>query len=126
MDKIRITKPEHLSTNERGSTYQIFTRATEGFMLAFRKAGSVSGNHWHEGNSRGKNPEILLLVNGEAEIYARDLETAEELAEKLKAPALVEIDAGVLHKLNAITDCSFLEFNSLEEHKQDTLYPDSN
>lgn len=123
MEKVKTTPLKELGKDQRGATYELSTRSTEGFLLAYRKAGSISGNHWHEGTSANKDPEILLLTSGKIEIYAKDLETNEEQTLTLEAPQKIEIGAKVLHTVTAITDCSFLEFNSLEDHKKDVNYP---
>ncbi len=122
--ELKITPITKLGENEFGKTFEFTTRATKGYLLAYRKAGSVSGNHYHEGKSEGKNPEQLILVSGEAEIYGRDINTGKELKEKVSAPTLISIGAYILHTVTAITDISFFELNSLEEHKADTKYPD--
>ncbi len=109
--------------DERGESYEFFTRPRKGFLLSYRNKGSVSGNHWHEGKSGAKNPEILLLTSGEIKLYAKDLDTGDEQIQNLKAPAVIEICPRLLHTLTAVSDCAFLEFNSLEEHKADTNYP---
>lgn len=123
MEKVKITEISLLGENERGATYELFTRSTKGFLLAYRKAGSISGNHWHQGKSKTKNPEILLLLSGKINLYCKDLETREEKSYELEAPIKAEIFANVLHTVTAITNCSFLEFNSLKEHKEDCKFP---
>ncbi len=123
MEKVQIERLKPFANDKRGRTYELPGGVADGHLLAFRKAGSVSGNHWHEGRSKGKDPEILLLVSGEIELMARDLKTNEELKVAVEAPARITIHPNVLHTLTANTDCCFLEFNSLEEHKADVKYP---
>lgn len=113
-----------LGENENGATFSLETRTASAFVFAQRKAGSVSGNHYHKGDSAGKNPEILILTAGSASLYAKDLTSNEEREMVIEAPTKVEIGANVLHTVTAITDISFLELNSIEEHKKDTYYPD--
>lgn len=121
--KYRLLDLQLLGNDERGSSYAFHTRKTDGFLLATRTKGAVSGNHWHEGKSSTKNPEILLLVSGKMLLEITDLETQHQYSETIEGPKLVEIDAMALHTLTSLEDCTFLEFNSLEEHKADTKYP---
>ena len=120
--KYNIIDLQLLGTDERGSSYELKIRQTDGFLLANRKKGSVSGNHWHEGKSKSKNPEILLLISGKMLLEIKDLETNEVYKETLNGPVQVEIYPMALHTLTALEDCIFLECNSLEEHKRDTKY----
>ena len=113
----------HLSSNENGSTYALDAIKSEGYLLASRKAGSISGNHWHEGKSAAKNPESLLLISGSVKLNFKQIKTGESKARSVKAPQVIKIYPQVLHTLEAQTDIVFLEFNSLDEHKADTHYP---
>ncbi len=126
MEKLKIRKIEQLSENERGSTYELAGSRAEGYLLAYRRKGSVSGNHWHEGKVGGKDPERLLLLQGKIALYAKDLESGEEYEQQVTAPSEILIYPMLLHTLTALSDCSFLEFNSLDEHKADTVYPEPN
>lgn len=112
-----------LSSNQNGSTYEFSAIPSEGYLLAYRKAGSISGNHYHKGNSAAKNPERLLLVSGEISLSLKHLETGDSAVIKLIGPKLIAIKPKVLHTLKAESDVVFLEFNSLQEHKEDTYYP---
>lgn len=122
--KLDIRAISLLSENDKGATYTLGGGNPEGYLLAFRNKGSVSGNHWHEGKSAGKNPERIILVKGAFSLYAKDLDTAEAFTQRIDAPAEVLIYPRLLHTLTALEDCAFLECNSLEEHKADTYYPD--
>jgi hypothetical protein len=122
--KLEIQPIDLLSTNNRGATYTLSGGTVEGYLLAFRTKGSVSGNHWHEGKSKGKNPERLILVSGSFKLDVTDLDTGEEASHALVAPVEVKIYPRLLHTLTALEDSAFLECNSLEEHKADTYYPD--
>ena len=114
---------KHLSSNENGSTYALAAIKSEGYLLATRKAVSISGNHWHAGKSAAKNPESLLLISGFVKLSFEHIETGETAELSVDAPLLIKIYPQVLHKLEAQTDIIFFEFNSLEEHKTDTHYP---
>lgn len=118
-----IHEIRHLSSNESGSTYAMASIKSEGYLLASRKAGSISGNHWHTGKSAAKNPESLLLISGSVRLNFQHIETGEKAEIIVEAPRLIKIYPQVLHTLEAQTDIIFFEFNSLEEHKADTQYP---
>jgi hypothetical protein len=124
MNYIEIQELDLIGENNKGATYGFETYARTGFIWAERKAGTVSGNHFHKGISDTKNPEVLLLTQGEAEIDGR-LESGEEVFRQVvKAPVIVKVYPNVIHTVSAITDIQFLEFNSLAEHKADTFYPE--
>lgn len=123
MQSVRIKPVQLLSENDRASTYTIKNELNKEYILAFRKAGSVSGNHYHKGISEGKRPERLLLLSGKAMLEWKHVEDKEWKNKEITAPCLLEIDPNTVHKIKAISDIGFMEFNSLEEHKQDTFYP---
>ena len=123
MTYIEIEGLNLIGENDKGVTWGFETKARSGFIWAERKAGSVSGNHFHKGISATKNPEILFLTSGEALVEGR-LETGEHVFKQLvKAPVIVKVFPHVIHTITAVTDIHFLEFNSLEEHQVDTFYP---
>jgi hypothetical protein len=80
----------------------------------------VSGQHYHKGLTKGKNPEDMLLVQGKAQLHWVNLETKEENSIELSAPIRVKIPAIYWHELTAITDVVFLELNSLQDGSEDT------
>ena len=114
---------KHLSSNESGATYELDAILSEGYLLAIRKKGSISGNHWHIGDSAAKNPENLLLISGSISLELKHIVSRETKEIELSGPKLIKIWPNVLHTVKAQTDLIFLEFNSLEEHKKDTHYP---
>jgi len=108
------------AVDERGALHYFSTERTGEFLLVYRNAGSVSGKHYHKGNSAGKNPEDMLLVQGTAKLHWKDLNTNQEETLELVAPTRVLIQANVWHELTAITNIVFLELNSLAEGSEDT------
>ncbi|MDP3741954.1 MAG: hypothetical protein Q8R15_01430 [Candidatus Micrarchaeota archaeon] len=118
---VRVTPLKTVSEDERGSNVALSIRPTTDLLLIKRKKGTVSGEHFHEGKSPEKNPETHILVSGEIELYCKDLKTGETFREVICAPALIEIFANVWHKVTALTDITFLELNSIEQHKLDTV-----
>lgn len=108
------------AVDERGALHYFATDRTGEFLLVYRNAGTVSGQHYHKGNSAGKNPEDMLLVQGKADLHWKDLETMEEKTIQLIAPIRVKIPANIWHELTAITDIVFIELNSLSDGSDDT------
>ena len=106
--------------DERGALHYFDTERTGEFLLVYRNAGTVSGQHYHKGISVGKNPEDMLIVQGKAKLHWKDLVTNEENTIELIAPIRVKISASVWHELYAITDIVFIELNSLSDGSEDT------
>lgn len=113
-----------LSTTDKGSTYTVSERPTSEFLFATRKAGATFGNHWHRGDSETKNPEILLFISGEMTMWISEPNGSNEKRVDLQAPLKLKIYPNYLHRFEAVSDCIFLEFNSLDEHVADTYYPE--
>lgn len=108
------------AVDERGALYYFTTDRTGEFLLVYRNAGTVSGQHYHKGISSGKNPEDMLLVQGKANLHWKDLTTNDEKTIELVAPTRVHIQPNVWHELTAITDIVFVELNSLADGSEDT------
>jgi dTDP-4-dehydrorhamnose 3,5-epimerase-like enzyme len=109
------------AVDERGALHFFSTDRTGEFLLVYRNAGTISGQHYHKGISKGKNPEDMLLVQGKAYLHWRDLITSEEKTIELIAPTRVQIAANIWHELIAITDVVYIELNSLSEGSDDTF-----
>ena len=108
------------AVDERGALHYFSTDRTGEFLLVYRNAGSVSGQHYHTGKSATKNPEDMLLVQGAINLRWRNLGTKQEGTIKVDAPARVLIPAGIWHEVTALTDIIFIELNSLVEGSEDT------
>lgn len=106
--------------DERGALHYFSTDRTGEFLLVYRNAGTISGQHYHSGVSLNKNPEDMLLVQGNIELHWRDLENKLEETIQVKAPSRVLIPAGIWHEVKALTDIVFLELNSLVDGSEDT------
>ena len=117
---VTISPIELKAADNRGSLHYFNTDRTGEFLLVYRNAGSVSGQHYHKGLSNGKNPEDMLLVKGSATLHWMDLITNQTEMVELSAPVRVLIQANVWHELTAITDIVFIELNSLVEGSEDT------
>lgn len=118
---ITITPLDKISNDERGYTYEYFHERYGRHLLAFRKAGTVSGRHYHKGLSLTKNPEILMLVHGNITLNWKHINSSELESTWVEAPARIEIPPYIWHELVALTDCSFIELNALSEHVADTF-----
>lgn len=118
---IKITPLVLMGADDRGSGYFWDCNRTGNFVVCYRNAGSSSGQHYHEGKRDNKNPEIMYLFTGKAAIHwcAKDGDTI--TVSEVTAPARVEIPINIWHQLIAITDCCFIEMNSLEDVQQDSV-----
>jgi dTDP-4-dehydrorhamnose 3,5-epimerase-like enzyme len=108
------------AVDERGALHYFSTDRTGEFLLIYRNAGSISGQHYHKGISAGKNPEDMLLLQGKAKLHWKDLVTKEEKTIELTAPIRVKIPANIWHELTAVTDIVYIELNSLSDGSEDT------
>lgn len=121
MAAIIITPLELRGSDERGSNYDWETFRTGNFILCYRNAGSSSGQHYHEGKSDYKNPEIMYLLSGKAAIHWCPLDEDQLRTDMIEAPARVEIPVRIWHELEAVTDCSFIELNTLDDVMADSV-----
>lgn len=118
---IKVTPLELMGADDRGSGYFWDCNRTGNFLVCYRNAGSSSGQHYHEGKSNYKNPEVLYLFTGKAAIHWCPLHGNEIVVTEVNAPARVEVPVNVWHQLVAVTDCCFIELNSLEDVQQDSV-----
>lgn len=118
---VRISSLSLIGKDARGETLQVQNDRSGDFILAYRKSGSSSGRHYHNGISAYKDPEILILLSGEALIRWRNIAEEEIKEIKVIAPAKIEIDINIWHELIALTDCSFWEMNSLKDVQEDSV-----
>ena len=117
---VKITPINLKAADVRGALHYFSTERTGEFLLVYRNAGSVSGQHYHKGISAGKNPEDMLLVQGKALLHWKDLKSNQEETLELVAPTRVLIEPNVWHELTATTDIVFVELNSLVDGSEDT------
>lgn len=120
---IEIQPLPKVAEDERGPTHYFNTDRSRQFVCGFRKAGSVSAKHYHKGGSPGKNPEVLVLFQGEITLNWFDVRNPDHKGtEHVKAPALVTVYPWAWHEVIAETDMIFLEQNTLEDGKTDTFW----
>ena len=117
---VSVSKIEVKAIDERGALHYFSTNRTGEFLLVYRKAGTISGQHYHKGNSAGKNPEEMLLVQGSLTMNWKNLETNASDTINIEAPSRVIIEVNVWHEVKALTDIIFIELNSLAEGNEDT------
>jgi dTDP-4-dehydrorhamnose 3,5-epimerase-like enzyme len=117
---VSITGIDVKAVDERGALHYFNTDRSGEFLLVYRKAGSISGRHYHLGNSKGKNPEEMLLVQGELTLNWKNINTGETGSQQILAPSRVIIEPHVWHEVIAISDLIFIELNSLADGSEDT------
>ena len=117
---VSVSKIDVKAIDERGALHYFSTNRTGEFLLVYRKAGTISGQHYHKGKSAGKNPEEMLLVQGSIDMEWKNLLTEEKGNLTIEAPSRVIIEANVWHEVKALTDIIFIELNSLAEGSEDT------
>jgi dTDP-4-dehydrorhamnose 3,5-epimerase-like enzyme len=117
---VSVSKIDVKAIDERGALHYFSTDRSGEFLLVYRKAGTISGQHFHKGNSAGKNPEEMLLVQGSLTMNWRNLNTEEKGSLTIESPSRVIIEANVWHEVKALTDIIFIELNSLAEGSEDT------
>lgn len=120
---IEVKALPKVAEDERGPTHYFDTDRSTQFVCGYRKAGSVSARHYHKGLSIGKNPEVMVLFQGEITINWFDVREPERKGtEKVVAPAVITVYPYAWHEVLADTDMLFLEQNTLEDGKSDTFW----
>lgn len=117
---VSVSNIDVKAIDERGALHYFSTNRTGEFLLVYRNAGTISGQHYHKGKSPGKNPEEMLLVQGSIHMEWKNLLTEEKGTLTIEAPSRVIIEANVWHEVKALTDIIFIELNSLAEGSEDT------
>ncbi len=106
--------------HDRGKTLLFDNQRTGEFILGYRNKNSISGRHYHKGTATNKDPEVLILIMGNIQLKTIDLNTKEEQTNIINKPSKIEIPAMVWHEVIALTDCVFLETNSINDCDTDT------
>ncbi len=118
---IKIDKLEKIFEDNRGVSLVIPNDRGGDFMIAYRKANTSSGRHYHTGKSKYKDPEIMYLLSGKVEMRWYRLDDKIMHKETVEAPARIEIPINIWHELWSLTDCSFWEMNSIEDVRNDSI-----
>ncbi|TAF49985.1 MAG: hypothetical protein EAZ62_08575 [Sphingobacteriia bacterium] len=115
---------DKIGEDQRGATHYFDTARSGQFIVAYRKAGSVSGRHYHKGLSPLKNPEQLVLMQGSGVFRWKDVRNGQTGEVLVQAPAFIEIEPWAWHELVATTDLVMFELNGLTDAKDDTFHLD--
>jgi dTDP-4-dehydrorhamnose 3,5-epimerase-like enzyme len=119
---MKIIPLEPFSRDDRGYVGEYYHDRIGQHLIVFCNAGAVRGRHYHKGISITKNPEILIVLSGKVIVNWRGLNETTVNSQFVPGPARIEIPAYTWHEFVAETECTFLELNSLSEHKADTFY----
>lgn len=119
-DMITIEPLHVFAEHDRGKTLLFDNERTGEFILGYRNKDSVSGRHYHKGDALNKNPEILILISGVIQLKTINLSNKYEQIVKVETPSRIEIPAMIWHEVIALTDCVFLETNSINDCDTDT------
>ena len=120
---VEVYPLETVGNNDKGQTLALPQMIRDrGMLSAFRYAGSINGKHFHKGLRPEKDPEILILLSGTAELFFQNLLTDQSETQHLSSPSAIHIYPWIWHELKAITDIQFVELNSLKAHEHDTFY----
>ena len=111
MKGIQINKPP-LITDSKGTVIE-WCKNFPGKQVTIyhRKAGTVFGEHFHKGEDPSKNPERFFLIKGELRITATN-KKGEKFGDIVTENTEIIIEPYILHKMEAITDVSFIEYRS--------------
>ncbi|MBI1221487.1 MAG: hypothetical protein GC180_02690 [Bacteroidetes bacterium] len=111
--------------DERGATTELDTLDRNGpYILAYRNKGYWSGNHYHKGLSKFKNPEVVFLLQGKVLLETGEVEDGRISSidnQEIESPARIEIKPYIWHKLTFLEDACFFELNSFKEGDRDTF-----
>ncbi len=109
MPDYRVIMPNSSKSNDLGISCEINPFRADSVGVYYRRAGSVSGKHYHTGSLPTTNPERHILVKGQAILRTKNLETGEVGSVVLVAPCLWEVEPQVYHELEAVEDIIFIE-----------------
>ncbi len=93
----------------RGPTYEwCKNRSGKQVTIYKRKAGTIAGNHFHQGKDPSRNPEYFFLIDGKLKLIAfTDSHHCEEIIES--GTELI-IGPNIKHSMEALTDIIFIEY----------------
>src|SRR5436853_518984 len=118
---VEVIPLNFIGENDRGTTHGFDNERSGQFLVAYRKAGSINGGHYHTGKHSYKNPEELILMSGEGMLNWKTLDGLQHGSKRVAGPAKIIIPANVWHEVVAITDFVMLELNGLDAGKDDTF-----
>lgn len=118
---VKVTGLDKIGQDERGYTFEYFHERMGRHLVIFRKANTVSGNHYHKGLSLTKDPEMLLLLSGTITLRYKEPQQTDIRSIQISEPSLIEIFPFVWHEVYCHTDSTMLELGSLSDHEVDTF-----
>jgi len=111
-----------IGEDERGINAEFsLPRKQDEFIFISRKAGTISGNSYHQGLSPATKPKIFILLKGSLAFSYREIGADEKIVMKLEAPSLVEVSPNVTHKVETLEDVILLECNSINDIQSDRI-----
>jgi hypothetical protein len=122
---IEIIPIAKIAEDERGATHYFDTDRSGQFIIGYRKAGSVSARHYHKGIAKGKNPEQVIIMSGEATVNWFDIKGDARGSDRLVAPAMLIVYPFTWHEVIADTDIVMFELNALADGKEDSFALDT-
>lgn len=117
---IKITKLKPYMKDERGLAFDFGVRDSNHIVALYRKKGSVSGLHYHKGESVSKSPEIFYVAKGKLKIIAKDVNTQKQETYIVQVHTVLEVPPMIYHEFHALTDIVLIEFNCEKDHFKDT------
>lgn len=123
---IEIIPIAKIAEDERGATHYFDTDRTGQFIIGYRKSGSISARHYHKGLAKGKNPEQVIIMSGQATVNWFDVNGTAKGSDKLVAPAMLIVYPFTWHEVIADTDIVMLELNALADGREDAFRLDTN
>ena len=122
MKGVIITDLQKVNDDDRGQVFQFQNRNCSQVLLIKRKKGSVSGKHYHTGKNKLKNPETLVILDGNAKIILRNIKDRNEKMEMVcSKPTMLKISPLIYHEIFALSDIILLDMNSMDDDKDDTI-----
>lgn len=121
MQGIEIKPLEIVKQDDRGFMFKFENRETPQITLVKRKQGTTSAACYHTGKDPNKFPKIFVLMDGEAEVYLKNLKTNEESTETYKEPTMFKVDPYIYHEVRAKTDIVIADLNSPDWYEDDKI-----
>lgn len=121
MNFVEIEKINLIGEDERGSTFNYKINGRTDYILISRKQGTLSGNTYHKGTTKGTNPKTFVLLSGEIEFNYRHVENTEHHTLTINYPCIIRVMPLVVHSVKAITNVLMLECNSILDIQNDRV-----
>lgn len=119
---VQIRKFSPVGEDPRGLTAEFcLPRKQNEFIFITRKAGTLSGNTYHEGKSSATNPKMLILLAGKIIFSYRKIGTDKKYSEEISEPVFIEISPHVTHSIEGLSDFVMLECNSINDIQNDRI-----